>query len=155
MSNQHNSTHVRLSQERHAKLKQIAASLGDGSSIGDAIAAMLRHYIDSGHIDHTIPGVSVNSFRDGLAIGFDDRLPVALTRAQAQALSRAVKIVTAGGERPVIEVDQPWTIGRRGGAYVVGLSDGGEKAWAKDVIQDFARLIDHALASVPAGTAQS
>ena len=153
MPSQPNSTHLRLPIERHAKLKQIAASLGDGSTLGDAFAAMLRSYIDAGNVDHEIPGVSVNAFHDGLAIGFDDRLPVALSRAQAEKLARAIDALTTGGERPVIDVDQPWSVSRCGNGYVIGLSDGSRKVWARDVAEDFVWLIQRALASVPARAA--
>ena len=140
---------IQIPRERHAQLKQIAEGLG-GASMSAVIGELIRAFADQGRVEHALPGVRINSFRDGVAVAFEDGRPVPLTRAQALALAGEIEVLVVKGLRLEAQGDRPWTLSRRGGAYVVRLVQGNEKVWPGDVALDFGRLLRRTVPPVEA-----
>ena len=99
-----------------------------------------------GLVDHTIPGVEINSFSDGLAIAFDDATPTGFSHEGIAALAATIRdFVNGTAEAGVfVNLDHDYSVSRRGTSFKLSIpaNSASPKTWAADVALDFADLIE-------------
>lgn len=143
--NDFSATMIRLSGERKSQLEEIAQLTG-AASLSAAIGELMKIARAQGLVDHTIPGVVINSFGDGLAIAFDGAAPTAFSHEGVATLAATIRsFVNGTAEAGVfVNVDHDYSVSRRGTSFKVCIpaNSASPKTWAADVALDFADLIE-------------
>jgi hypothetical protein len=136
-------TMIRLSGERKFQLDQIAQLTG-ASSMSAAIGELMKLARAQGLVAHTIPGVTINSFGDGLAIAFDDAAPTGFSHEGVASLAATIRNTVNDSSGVFGDADHDYFVSRRGTSFKVSIPSncGTPKTWAADVALDFADLIE-------------
>ena len=99
-----------------------------------------------GLVDHTIPGVTINSFGDGLAIAFNDATPTGFSHEGIAALVATIRDFVNGTaqSKMVHNLDHDFSVSRQGTSFKVAVPVNGPnvKTWSADIAMDFADLIE-------------
>jgi len=138
-------TMIRLSGERKIQLDQIAQMTG-ATSMNAAIGKLIELARAQGLVDHTTPGVTINSFGDGMAIAFNDATPTAFSHEGIAALVATIRDYVDGTAKAgtFVSKDHNYSVLRRGSSFKVAIpaSSASPKTWAADVALDFADMIE-------------
>lgn len=143
--NDFSATMIRLSGERKIQLEEIAQLTG-AASLSAAIGELMKTARAQGLVDHTIPGVVINSFDDGLAIAFDGATPTGFSHKGVAALAATIRdFVNGTAEAGVfVNLHHDYSVSRRGTSFKISIPANSEnpKTWAADVALDFVDLIE-------------
>ena len=138
-------TNLRLSGERKIQLEEIAQLTGAGS-MSAAIGELIKLAREQGLVDHGIPGVTINSFCDGMAISFDDATPTSFSHEGVAALAATIREFVNGAEQAKVtyNLDHDFSVSRRGTSFKVAIPENSAtpKTWAADIALEFADLIE-------------
>tara|TARA_R100000935_G_scaffold43359_1_gene65729 strand:- start:3445 stop:3882 length:438 start_codon:yes stop_codon:yes gene_type:complete len=136
---------MRLSGERKIQLEEIAQLTGAGS-LSAAIGELIKLARTQGMVDHSIPGVTINSFDDGLAIAFDDASPTGFSHDGVEALAATIRDYVQGTAEGGVccNMDHDYSVSRRGSSFKVAIpmNSANPKTWAADIALEFADLIE-------------
>lgn len=141
---------IMLPEERMVALRDLADQLG-GVSMSATLKALFAAARAQGLIkDHTIPGVTVNSFKDGIAVRFDDGEYASLTLAAARQLAATIRQFVEGSiTAPLADLDNDFSVRRKGRGIIVAINAMTEvessKVWNSDIALEFADLLDAAV----------
>ena len=138
-------TMIRLSGERKIQLEEIA-HLTDAASMSAAIGKLIELARAQGLVNHSIPGVTINSFADGLAITFGDASPVKFSHDGVASLAATIRNFVSGTADAgvFVNVDHDYCVARRGTSFKVSVpaTSTSPKTWAADIALDFADRIE-------------
>ena len=134
---------IKLSRERHAQIKAIAAALG--LSISEVIARFINDEIAAGTIPPGIDGVNVHHKSNAVLMGFDDQPPVKLSKEGADDLAATLREF-ADEKKPaqkIANMQHDYLIERKGNGVklTVPLAGSVTKSWSRDLARDVADLL--------------
>ena len=97
-----------------------------------------------GLVAHTLPGVAVNSFDDGLAIAFDGAAPIGFTHDGVASLAATIRSFVNDSAGVFGDANYDYSVSRRGTSFKVSIpaNSASPKTWAADVALDFADMIE-------------
>ena len=130
--------------ERYEKLREVAAGLDGGATLSAALGELLRAYAALGLVSHDLPGIRINRLPDGIALRFDDAVPLPLYWSGAAAFFDALRDAVIGASQgPVTDAAHGFSIAARGNGFRVQLhgENGPVKTFSRDVLADLAELI--------------
>lgn len=135
---------LNLPAERIEQLRAIATARRLPTTTA-VVAYLIRKEIEAGTIPADLPGISVAATPAGVVLGFDDRAPSILSKADAAKLARTIKQVVAGESGGLVDIAGNWIVQGRGHwvkVHVPASADG--RTFSRDLALDLADLIEAA-----------
>lgn len=135
-------TTMKLPAERHAQLKQMAANMG-GVNVSEVLAKLIEFAQGKGLIDHDIPGVTITSLPDCLAIEFEEGDIFSFSFEEAGRLAFAIRAYLSG-ERGAKAEEENFSLKGKGQGIAISIPANRQppKVFDRGLAAEFARLIE-------------
>ncbi|PVA06107.1 hypothetical protein [Thalassorhabdomicrobium marinisediminis] len=137
------STKIHIGGERKIQLEEFAAA--QHAPLSAAIGHLIKFAQNQGMISHGIPQVQVRRATDGIAVAFDDQIPIGFAPSAAKELAEVVRTYADGSHtsKVFMNLDHDYEISRQGRGVTITIPLGGvKKTWAPDLAHEFADLLD-------------
>jgi hypothetical protein len=115
-------------------------------SISETIGRLIQCCAEQGRITHSIPGIAINAFPDGVAVKIGTNPTTGFTKEAARVLAETIRDLATGARKSgSIDMNHDFTAVRQGNGVRVSVPLTGEdKTFSVDLAIEFADLVQRA-----------